>query len=498
MALPVAGDTGIPRPEGARPSEPSGEPVPAAVETMDRDGRLVLRHSLSRATWLGTTGRGPVIARGLTEPLAVSARTMTALTLQRSPHVAPLLGAADLDGTTWLLSAPVEGVSLHRLLRLATLTPAQAGQLGAQVLRGIADLHGAGLAHGRLHAGNVLVSRGGDPVLTDWALSSIMPTRPVEELRGADLEAAGFLLAALARNARRPVMRDDPGQLALLTHMEQLGSADGLADPEAAATDLEHAVLGAAPDDAGAALLRAEIGALVAKVSRNAETDEAPPTRQRPRAAARPAFVPPRLPRSAVPSAAWQPPGRRPPRSRWIAAAVAVLVLLAAGLIVARKPVGSLTDRLLHRHTAAAKTSAKPATHPTPPARSAPAPHVAMPKPVPVLAPASAGFVSGVVVRPQTTCRARSGCPLVVTIRLAPAAEVEQMDWAFTVVNRCTGARTETRGGSMIAQPGWTFVYDTKTVQLPSARSLAVIAMTTAPVRAASRPFLVATGGRTC
>jgi serine/threonine protein kinase len=499
MALPVAGpEPGIPRPDGTRPSEPTGEPALAPVETVERSGQLVLRRSLSRVTWLATTDGEPVIARSLTEPRALSARTMTVLTRLRSPHLVPLLGTADLDGTTWLLSERVEGVSLQRLLTLATLTPAQAGHLGAQLLRGIAALHEEGLAHGRLHAGNVLVSRGGDPLLTDWALSSITPTRPAEELRRADLDAAGAFLVSLARNARRPVVRNDPGQQALLTYMEQLGAASALADPAAAASELDSAVLGAVPDDVGTALVCSELAALVAMVTRTAEAGGSPAKEQRPQPTHRPAFVPPTLPRSAVPSAAWQPPGRRP-RSRWIAATAIVLVLVAAGLIVARKPVSSLTDRLLHRHpSAAATTLPKPSTHPKATTKPKPAPQVATPGPVPVLAPASAGFVTGVVLRPLATCRPHSGCPLTVTIRLSPSVEVEHMHWAFTVVNRCTGARTDVPGGSMTAQPWWTYVYATRTVRLPAARFLAVVAMTTAPVRAASRPFLVATGSRTC
>jgi serine/threonine protein kinase len=497
MALPVAGpEPGIPHPDGTRPSEPTCEPVLAPADTLDRSGQLVLRRSLSRATWLATIDGGQVIARSLTDLRSLSVRTMTALAQLRSPHLVPLLGTADLDGTTWLLSVEVAGVSLQRLLALVRLTPAQAGQLGAQLLRGIAALHDEGLAHGRLHAGNVLVSRGGDPLLTDWALSSIAPTRPVEELRGADLEAAGALLVSLARNARRPVVRNDPGQQALLTHMEQVGVALASVDPAAAARELDSAVLGAIPEDVGTALICAELAALVTTVTRNAEAGGSPVKEQRPQAADRPAFVPPTLPRSAVPSAAWQPPGRVR-RSRWIAAAAVLMLAAAVALIVARKPVSSVTDRLLHRHPgSAATTSARPSTQPK--ATTKPKPAVAMPRPVPVLAPVSAGFVTGVVLRPLATCRPHSDCQLTVTIRLAPSVEVEQMDWAFTVINRCTGARTDVPGGSMTAQPGWTYVYDTRTVHLPAARSLAIVALTTAPVRAASRPFLVASSSRTC
>jgi serine/threonine protein kinase len=88
-------------------------------------------------------------------------QALATLTALRSAHLVPLIGAADVDGMAWLLSEHVGGASLHRSLTVATLTPVQAGYIAVQVLAGIARLHDAGLAHGRLHAGNVLVSRDG-------------------------------------------------------------------------------------------------------------------------------------------------------------------------------------------------------------------------------------------------------------------------------------------------------------------------------------------------
>jgi Protein kinase domain len=504
MALPVAGpEPKVPPGDGALArQDPIDVPVLGAVEPVERSGRLVLRRGLSRVTWLATSDGEPVITRGLTEPVP-SARAMTLLTQLRSPRLVPLLGTAQLDGTTWLLSEQVDGVSLKRLLTLARLTPVQAGLLGAHLLRGVSALHERGLMHGRLHAGNVLISRSGALLLSDWALSSITSQRPVEELRRADFEAAGALLVCLAGAAGPPAGGNGSQQQALLTQMEQLGTETASAGLGSAASELENAVLGALPDDVGTASVRAQLAALVAIVSRNADVGSSPVEGQRRLAAdqplrrARTAFVAPTLPRSPVPAAAWQPFGRRM-RTRWIFVAATVLVLASAGLIVARKPVSSWTGRLLHKHPEAVATSPKPSTRATASTKPKPIVQVATPRPVPVLAPASAGVVTGVVLRPLATCRPRSSCPLTVTIRLANTVEVERMNWAFTIVNRCTGVRTDVPGGSMTAQPGWAYVYDTRTVTVPVARSLAIVAMTTAPVRVASRPLLIATGSRTC
>jgi hypothetical protein len=50
----------------------------------------------------------------------------------------------------------------------------------------------------------------------------------------------------------------------------------------------------------------------------------------------------------------------------------------------------------------------------------------------------------------------------------------------------------------MTAQPNWRHVYATTKVPIPRARSVALVAMTTVPVRAASAPLTVPSGHAQC
>jgi len=87
---------------------------------------------------------------------------------------------------------------------------------------------------------------------------------------------------------------------------------------------------------------------------------------------------------------------------------------------------------------------------------------------------------------------------VTVTIRIVAHSDVKHVRWTFVLVDPCTGARKEIPGGSMTAQPSWQHIYSTTTVALPQTRSVTVVAMTTAPVRAASAPLTVPPGRAQC
>ena len=62
-------------------------------------GALSLVRSLSRSTWLARLDGALVVARAVTDPPADE--------VEPSPLLVPILGTADLDGTTWLVRIPV-------------------------------------------------------------------------------------------------------------------------------------------------------------------------------------------------------------------------------------------------------------------------------------------------------------------------------------------------------------------------------------------------------
>jgi protein kinase-like protein len=406
-------------------------------------GRLTLVRSLSRSTWLAQLDGAPVVARAVTAPPTGAVH---------DPLLVPVIGSVDLDGTQWLVSEHVDGTSVQRLLSLATLSSPQAAYIAARTLAGLATLHAAGQAHGRLCAGNVLIDRDGTVQLSDWALGT-------DATSSDDLAAARELVAALIHNADRPAARRGE----LLQRLERL-AASPITDAAAAAGELENAL-------GDSASVADELGILVGASNR-------PPGGV---VAATP--LPPRLPHDR------RPLSRRSGKRRWAVAAGTVLVLAAAGAAVL-----AVSQR---RHETAG-TPPPSRTSPPPPASPGPAPRSTRPLAAMAVAPRSAGFVDGVAVTPVETCQPGASCSVRVTIKITAHDDVKHVTWTFVLVDPCTGSRTDVPGGSMIAQPSWQNIYTTTRVPLPQTRSVALLAMTTAPVRAASAPVTVPSGHAQC
>lgn len=368
------------------------------------------------------------------------------------PLLVPVIATVDLDGAPWLVSEHVDGTSVQRLLSLATLSSAQAAYIAARMLAGLATLHAAGRAHGRLSAGNVLIDRDGTVQLSDWALET-------DATPSGDLAAARQLIAALVRNADRPAARRGE----LLHRLEDLAAAP-ITDATAAAAELEDAL-------GDTATVADELGVLVGASNRP------------PGGVVAAAPLPPRLPQDR------RPLTRHPVPRRWVVAAGTVLVLAAAGAAVVAVS--------QHRHETAANP---PASHSSArhPASPKPVPHSPAPAAATAVAPRSAGFVNGVELTPVETCQPGASCSVRVTIKITAHNDVKHLTWTFVLVDPCTGSRTDVPGGSMIAQPSWQHIYTTTRVPLPQIRSVALLAMTTAPVRAASAPVTVPSGHAQC
>lgn len=465
-------------------------------------GELVLIRSLSKSTWLATVGSAPATARSWVPTPDVGDPDPAALAAVEglnSPLLARHLGVTDFGGTRWLLSERVVGVSVRRLLTLASLTPGQAASIAARVLEAVALLHGAGLAHGRLHTGNVLITDDGQTMLTDWTLWALAPSGPFEDVRDADCNALRGIIAALARCADRPVAFKNERDQLLLARMQSIAATYAVNEPGSASEALDRAVASATERDGRTLPLQAELAALVATLNRTPHSDPAPPVAQHHHATSphpvTPHPVPQAFPKGPLSTTDWQ--RRRFSRSRLLAIAAAVVVLLGAGVLAVRGPVGTLLDKVTGSSDSAKKpqAAAKPLVAAAPKKAVAKKPTL---RPVGNLAPSSGGFVTGMALRPLNPCRPGRSCDITATIRLAPLSGVTSMNWSFVVVNRCNGARTTVPGGSMVAQPGWPYVYDTRTVQLPAGRAFAIVGMTTEPVKVASRPLLTPSGGGTC
>ncbi|MET9269360.1 protein kinase [Kribbella sp. NPDC003557] len=85
------------------------------------------------------------------------------------PHVAPVVESGVVDGFPYLISIADTG-TLAEQLRSQLLSPAELAVLGRQLAEGLAALHGAGLVHGGLTPGAVVLLPDGRPQLSALTL----------------------------------------------------------------------------------------------------------------------------------------------------------------------------------------------------------------------------------------------------------------------------------------------------------------------------------------
>jgi hypothetical protein len=120
-------------------------------------------------------------------------------------RLARVLDAAEEDGFAFVVVEWVDGESLASTLRaLGPFPPARATGIVLDVARVIATAHGHGLAHLRLHPGNVVICRTGETKVTDIEVAAALADQPEPaDFRRADAEGLGLLLYA-ALTARWP------------------------------------------------------------------------------------------------------------------------------------------------------------------------------------------------------------------------------------------------------------------------------------------------------
>ena len=126
------------------------------------------------------------------------------------PRAARVYDAGTENGHTYLVGEWVDGVSLDRILRDGPLPAEQAAFLAHQVAEGLAAAHARGVAHGRLHPGNVLVGGGLRVKVTDFAVAaalagpvpSLAPTRAGRTPAAAADSVSAEMAAEMAADLR--------------------------------------------------------------------------------------------------------------------------------------------------------------------------------------------------------------------------------------------------------------------------------------------------------
>jgi hypothetical protein len=111
--------------------------------------------------------------------------------------------------------------------------------------------------------------------------------------------------------------------------------------------------------------------------------------------------------------------------------------------------------------------------------------------PVPSFAPAAAGAVTAVDLRPLTACTPGAPCDLRLLVQLTAAPDQQVVAWSYRVVDRCTSAAYTVPGGSIPVPADGDRAAAVGVVPLPALRSVAVVAVTGLPAAAASAPVVV-------
>lgn len=261
-------------PAPPRYSEPDRPPWAAPPRVLAHDQAEVEEMGITLVALLGAAGRsrtwlaaGPGaetrVARRLTdrpvEEIGTGVTDLVRLVSLRDPSL--LTPTQVVAGRpTWLARRYSDGVCLRRLLMLAGLTTAQLLAVGRDGAAGLAVLHAAGLTHGSVHGGNVIVGLDGVARLSD-AGTALVPAGAAGRRRDVvDLLA----LLESARASRRLGSRSHPAPSGW-PHLEAL--LHGGSPPEAAAWDPER-LLDALYEAAGetAPSVRRELSALVLRV----------------------------------------------------------------------------------------------------------------------------------------------------------------------------------------------------------------------------------------
>jgi hypothetical protein len=194
-------------------------------------------------------------------------------------------------------------------------------------------------------------------------------------------------------------------------------------------------------------------------------------------------------------------PSQRP---TWmVPAIIGVVVLLLIGTV------GGifLANRGSHQTTATGTPTPGVSPHPTP--KASPTSSSNVPMAVPTYAPASASPVTSVQFcstslpcnipgsspETATSCDLNAACHVEVGLYFS-SAQRSPVAYIVKFFDRCTGVTTDLPGPNPFTPPGYNVVILDKNLTLPSAKSAAIVAVSTTPAAAASTPLLL--GASTC
>jgi hypothetical protein len=353
-------------------------------------------------------------------------------------------------------------VTLSRLIGLARLTAPQALEIGAGLLAEAArrsEQDAGSPGSDRFTIDQVLV--GADGRVVFGPASDRGPSgRP--SVAGPARSAVEAGLADLAGAARPRTRRPDAAAERLVAELDRAMTDLPVVGVPVVARRLRDA---AAEIDRGA--VRAEIAALVRAVGGGTGPAGGGP------AGATSTVV-------RAPPARGAPDGEARPVKRRVGAwlfsilVLATVVLLEVALL--RDDIAADIDLLFD----AGRSGSTPSEAPAPDGL-----------PTEWVAPAAAGAVAAVELRPLAQCGLGAPCTVRVLVRLVPGVDPREVTWSYRIVDRCTGAAAGAPGGSVAVPAEGERAMAVGTVPVPAARAVAVVAVTELPAVAASPPVLV-------
>jgi tRNA A-37 threonylcarbamoyl transferase component Bud32 len=179
------------------------------------------------------------------------------------PCVVTVHDVIEADGTPWIVMELVTARSLERVLAEDGPLPARrAAEMGVMLLGALARAHAAGVVHRDVKPGNVLLTRDGRAVLTDFGIAAV-DGDPALTQTGMVVGTPGFCAPERIRGAPASPASDLWSLGATLyAAVEGRGPFDGHGSPMAVLTSIVHSD---PPPARSAGPLEAVIGALMSK-----------------------------------------------------------------------------------------------------------------------------------------------------------------------------------------------------------------------------------------